>query len=142
MSFYMIVNSQQSASVFRDNKPFHFFTHLKSKLSLNGVWKVAVVDIKIPLDSDVFLQKDVYLFCNMCGESIVDGVYQPLLRRICLSASESDLFSFQHISYVPVIKNELFDIEFYITDEHGDKPPFLTRPVSLTLHFKSYPFLF
>lgn len=142
MSFYMIVNSQQSASVFPDNKPFKFFTHLKSKLALNGVWKVALIDIKIPPNNHMFEQKDVYLFSNMCGESIIDGVYKPLLRRVCLSSSESDLFYFRHTSYVSVIKNELFDIEFYITDEHGDRASFLTRPVTLTLHFKAYPFLF
>lgn len=92
MSFYMIVNSQQSASVFPDNKPFHFFTHLKLKLALNGVWKVALIDIKIPLNNHIFEQKDVYSFSNMCGESIIDGVYKPLLRRVCLSSSESDFF--------------------------------------------------
>ena len=66
------------------------FTHLKSQLTLNGVWKVALMDIKIPQNNHMLEEKDLYLFSNMCGESVVDGVSQSLLRRVCPISSEFD----------------------------------------------------
>ena len=96
----MVINSQQCMNVFPDNKPYRFVTHLKLQLSLNGVWKVALIDIKIPQNNHRFEEKDLYIFSNMCGESIVDGVSQPLLRRIYPSSSEFDYYSFIHPSYV------------------------------------------
>lgn len=138
----MVINSQQCMDVFPDNKPYRFFTPLKSQLTLKGVWKVALIDIKIPQNNHLFVEKDLYIFSIMCGESVVDGVSQPLLRRVCPSSSEFDYYSFKHPCYVSVIKHELFDIEFYIKDEHRDKASFLNQPLTLTLHFKAYLFLY
>ena len=45
MSFYMKVNSDQCQSFFPSNKAYHFRTHLKEPLSLQGTWKVALTEI-------------------------------------------------------------------------------------------------
>lgn len=139
MSFYMIVNSNQNLDYFPNNKPFKFWTHLQSPLNLKGMWKIALVDVKIDVNT-LYESKDVYLYCNICGESLVDGTLQPLLRRISLLSSESGFYSFEHLSYMNVTKYDFYDVEFYIKDEHGDLCTFLVNPVTLTLHLKSYPF--
>ena len=139
MSFYVIVNSDRNLDFFPNNKPYRFWTHLTSQLSLKGKWKIALVDVKI--DVDVMLEhKDVYIYSNICGESIIDGSLKPLLRRICLRASDTGYYKFEHLSYVDVIKSELTDFEFYIKDEFNDACTFITQPVSLKLHLKSYPY--
>ena len=73
---------------------------------------------------------------------MVGGIFQPLLRRICLISTDTYYYTFDNLLYISTIKIEVFDIEFYLTDENGDLAKFLPQPVSLTLHFKSYPFFY
>ena len=76
---------------------------MKTPLNLKGLWKVALVDIKIDIDP-LLGQKDVCLYCDVCGESIVDGNVYPLLPRICLMSSDSGYYTFEHLCYIDVIK--------------------------------------
>ena len=80
----MIVNSNSSIEYYPDNKAFNFKVHLQNTLLLNGLLKVALCDILF--DS---LQpepsKMLYIYSNICSESIVDGYYHPLLRRVKLT---------------------------------------------------------
>jgi len=55
-------------------------------------------------------------------------------------SSDSGYYKFEHLCYIDVIKSDAFDIEFYIKDKEGDLCTFVTKPVTLQLHFKSYPF--
>ena len=80
MSFYMNVYSDKSINYFPNNKPYSFFTHLQSSLILQENWRVSLIDIKIPID-DIFNEKDDYLYCNIYTKHMVDGIFQPLLRR-------------------------------------------------------------
>jgi len=137
----MTVNSDKSINYFPNNKPYCFFTHLQSSLKLQENWRVSLIDIKIPIH-DVFNEKDVYLHCNICTKHMVDGIFQPLQRRICLISTDTGYYTFDNLLYISTIKSEVFDIEFYLTDENGDLGTFLTQPVSLTLHFKAYPFFY
>lgn len=73
---------------------------------------------------------------------MVDGIFQPLPRRICLISTDTDYYTFDNLLYISTIKIEVVDMEFYLTDENGDLAKFLPQPVSLTLHFKSYPFFY
>jgi hypothetical protein len=73
---------------------------------------------------------------------MVNGIFQPLLRRLCLISTDTDYYTFDNLLYISTIKSEVFDIKFYLTDENGDLAKFLTQSVSLTLHFKSYPFFY
>lgn len=42
--------------------------------------------------------------------------------------------------YVDVIKNEIANLKIVIKNREGKLALFLTNPLSLTLHFKAYPF--
>jgi hypothetical protein len=66
--------------IFRTTNPILFFTHLQSSLILQENWRVSLIDIKIPID-DIFNEKDDYLYCNIYTKHMVDGIFQPLLRR-------------------------------------------------------------
>ena len=126
MSFYMIVNSDKIINYFPNNKPYSFFTHLQSSLRLQEYWRVSPIDFKISIH-DVFNEKDVYLYCNIC---------------LCLISTDTSYYTFDNLLYISTIKSEVFDIEFYLTDENGDLATFLVQAVSLTLHLKSYPFFY
>ena len=135
----MVVNSQRNLNFFPNNTPFKFWTHLNSALNLKGKWKIALVNKKLDVNP-LFEHKDLYIFCDLCSASVDDGNLKPLLRRICLQSSESGYYEFLHLLYVDVIKSDVFDIQFLIKDAEGDYCSFINKPVTLQLHFKSYPF--
>ena len=41
--------------------------------------------------------------------------------------------------YLPILKQEIYELEFYIETEAGDLASFLSEPLMITLRFKSYP---
>ena len=135
----MIINSDQCQSLFPSNKAYHFRTHLKAPLSLQGTWKVALTEIYIT-ESSPLPYKKLYLYSNICGDSIVAGEYHPLLRRLINDHVGYWAEIYELPNYVPVKRSEITDIEFYIKDEAGNYTSLLTNPVSITLHFRSFPF--
>jgi len=133
----MIVNSDQCQSFFPSNKAYHFRTHLKAPLSLQGTWKVAFIYLT---ESSPLPYKKLYLYSDICEDSIVDGEYHPLLRRLINDHVGYWAEIYELPNYVPVKRSEITDIEFYIKDEAGNYASLLTNPVSITLHFRSFPF--
>lgn len=66
------------------------------------------------------------------------GEVQSVLRRIVFNGQTSQIF--HSPLYVDVIKNEIANLEIVIKNREGKLALFLTNPLSLTLHFKAYPF--
>ena len=81
--------------------------------------------------------KMLYIYSNICSESIVDGYYRPLLRQVKLGGAQ---FTFSDLHYLSVNKTQVDDIEFCIKDEINELASFLTDSTSIMLHFCSYPF--
>lgn len=71
---------------------------------------------------------------------IVDGEKKPLLRKFLCNTTGNWTSNFTNPQYVSVKQNEIYDIDMYITDKNNNLASFLNQPVTLTLHFKSYPF--
>lgn len=140
MSTYVTVNSQMNLEFFPDNDSCRFRTRFQQPLFTQGLWVVALMDFKSKCSIKLYNQ--VYLYSDVCDDSIVDGVMKPLLRRFILPSTGNDTIDleFSILQYVPVRKSEIYDMEFYLTDEKGNPISFLSEPVSITLHFKSYPF--
>jgi len=69
MSFNIIVNSDMNLDYYPSNKPFKFWTHLKTPLNLKGLWKVALVDIKI--DIDPLFEHKTYIYIAMYAASLL-----------------------------------------------------------------------
>ena len=138
MSFYMTVNSDANLDYFPDNKPYHFKTHLQTALNLSGIWKVSLVDISMYDPSKH--SSNLYIHSDICGESILDGEKENILRMI--KAYRSGKWSQESINfhYISVNKSDIRDIEFSIKDKKGILASFLQMPVTITLHFRSYPF--
>ena len=49
---------------------------------------------------------------------------------------------FENIYYVPVPREEIFEMEFYIKTRDRNFATFLNKPVTIELHFKPNPFWF
>ena len=72
MSIYVTMSSDRALHYFPQNKSYNFKTHLNAPLLLEGVWKVALVDVDIV--SSTSKTEAIYLYSSICGES---ADYQP-----------------------------------------------------------------
>jgi len=139
MSQYLTINSNHNLEYFPDNQSYRFKTYFQAPLSLKGVWKVALVDLYMA-EPNMKFRYNLYLYCDACDGYIVDGENENLLRMVKSTKAANWTQSFNNPQYLPVNKSELRELEIYIKDMKGNFATFLKKPVSLTLHFKSYPF--
>lgn len=56
----------------------------------------------------------LFLFTNVCKESIIDGELKPILRRIPETKTSQWLHAFMTPFRLPVLKQEIYEMEFYI----------------------------
>ena len=143
MERYIYVQSDESNVVFDDNNTTNFRNQLKFPLYLQGLWKVALVEFHATEKSKGKTKADggLYIFSDLCKESIVKGEERPLLRRIEKSSKSKWDFIFNTPFYIKVAKNEVRDFSIYIRGEDNTDSLDLLKPVHLTLHLKRYPFV-
>lgn len=141
MSIYAIVSSDSSLHLYPENKAYHFKCHLNTPLHLEGVWRVALLEANVSAKKQMKTLKPLYVYSNICGESIVDGDQEPLLRKLQVSSSNNWDVIFEAGHYIPLKINNIADIDIYITTKEGVLASFLDQPSSVTLHFKAFPFI-
>lgn len=137
MSIYVVLNSDRNLKLHETNKPYCFQTYFHTPLYLKGLWKVALVDFAFANDEPTTVDH-LYVHCNECTGMVVDGEVQSVLRRIVFNGQTPQIFNSP--LYVDVINNEITNLEIVIRNREGNLASFLTNPLSLTLHFKAYPF--
>ena len=142
MDRYVYVNSDESDAYFPDNEVHRFKVHLETPLMLEGLWKVGLIEFRAKLGKSKPVKEDSLLvFTNLCSESVVNGVQQPLLRRLEKNVRDGWSYILDSVIYLTVKKSEVLEFDVYIKTDSGTSPSFLQSPIKLTLHFKRYPFL-
>lgn len=142
MDRYLYLQSDESDVYFDDNASTKFRVQLKFPLYLPGVWKVALVEFHATEKAKANKKADegLYIYANICKDSIVYGEERPLLRRLKKSTKSKYDYIMDTPFYVPVTTKELREVEVYIRGERDEDVSHLVKPVHLTLHFKQYPF--
>ena len=142
MDRYLYVQSDDSDTYFDDNTTTRFRVQLNFPLYIPGVWKVALVEFHATEKAKSTIKADegLYIYADLCKESIVFGEERPLLRRLEKSSRGKWDYILDPPFYVPVTKNELREFEVYIRGERDEDATHLVKPVHLTLHLKHYPF--
>ncbi len=133
---FIYVQSDESDSYFSDNSAYRFKVHLKTPLTLHGFWKVALVEFHVTEKAGTAL----YIYTDLCKESIVHGEEKALLRRLEKNKKSEWVYTIQTAFYLPVKKKELREFEICIKLDDGEYPAYLRNPLNLTLHLKPYPF--
>lgn len=141
MSIYALVSSDSSLQYFPQNKVYHFKCHLNTSLNLEGLWKVALLEANISTSKSPKTFKPLYVYSNICEESIVDGDKQPILRKLPGDSHGTRNSFFEMGRYMPVKINNIEDIDIYITTREGVLASLLDQPTTITLYFKAFPFL-
>ena len=142
MERYVYITSSESDSYFPDNQVCKFKAHLESPILLKGFWKVGLVEFHATQSKtkSKAANEILYVFTNICKESIVNGYEQPLLRRLEKNVRDGWSYIMNPVIYVSVKSSELIEFEVIIKSGDGSIPSFVQSPLHLTLHFKQYPF--
>ena len=139
MSLRMVLSSEDGKSFFPSNTPHDFRIKLNRALQFDGYWEVALTEIRIfmedPTDTALFVCSDI------CQDSFVGTSEQSLLRRVFFEDVNGKNVIYVHPYYVPLKLRDVQQIRIYIKDENGADASFLKKKVSVTLHFKKFPFL-
>ena len=138
MSIYVTMSSDRALHCFPQNKSYNFKTHLNAPLLLEGVLKVALVDVDIV--SSTSKTEAIQLYSGICGESIVEGEKKPLLRRLPATTRGNWSTNIEAPFYVPLKNNNIYEIDINITTNQDDLASFRDQPSTVTLHFKSFPY--
>lgn len=142
MDRYLYLKSDESDNYFATNQVYSFKIHLKVPLYFTGTWRVGLLELHAQKAKGRQSKGDdsIYVFSNICKDSIVNGVEKPILRRLERSDKNGWNYVFNSPIYVPLKRTELIEFEIYIKTEDGTFATFLESPIYLTLHFKRYPF--
>ena len=144
MDRYLYIKSNASEQYFSNNQVYQFKVHLHVPLSLQGMWKVGLVEFHAEINTKVRTTKKVnqtlYVYSDLCKSSILEGSEQPLLRRLESNTRTGWSYSLDNVFYLPIKKKELIEFEIIIKTEDGELASLLKSPVCLTLHLKPYPF--
>ena len=140
MSLRMVLRSTDSVEYF-DNKPNCFRVQLNKQVQLDGYWTVAVTEFTTESWDAIKKVPEMFVCCDICQETIVGGKDIPLLRRVFLGEKTEHNIIYKLPYYVPVKIGQLQQICIYITDRAGNLVSFLDGPVSVTLHFKKFPYV-
>jgi hypothetical protein len=120
MSIYVTMSSDRALHYFPQNKSYNFKTHLNAPLLLEGVWKVALVDVDIV--SNTSKTEAIYLYSSICREYIVEGEKKPLLRRLPATIRGNWSTNIEAPLYVPVTNNNIFGYyQLIVTKYYVDK---------------------
>lgn len=140
MERYIYIRSDESDAYFSDNKVYRFKVHLSLPLSLSGSWRVALTEFYAQDKSKPKPKTALYIYADLCKESIVHGVEQPLLRRLEKNTTDGWDYAIDAPYYLPMKRKEVREFEIYIKRANGEYVSDLKEPVHLTLHLKQYPF--
>ena len=142
MDFYVYVRSDEADKYFPENKAFKFIFRLNSPINLEGFWKVALVEFYAlnNLRNRKPPSETLYIYSNICKESIINGSKRSVLRRVFQNDKSGWKNIFDSPFYLPLNTKYFQEFEIQITTEDLIEATFLKSPIYMTLHFKQYPF--
>jgi hypothetical protein len=108
-----------------------FKVHLNTLLTFNGVWKVGLLEFEAAKVKTTKGKGDeaLYVFTNICKESVLQGMEQPLLRRLQSNAKSGWSYVIEWVIYLPLKVRDRTEFEVYIKTSDGGVPSFLASPL-------------
>ena len=148
MEHYLYVSSEDSLDFYPDNTPHHFKIHLRNPLQWRGFWKTGLIEFHAASTGHVTSKtiktvdsEMLYVFCKVGKESMVHGQQLPVLRKMHYNMLEDVNYVYESPIYVPVKKEEVYDLEFVIKMKNGCDPVSVENVSEPTSAFQSFSFL-
>ncbi|KAJ8300877.1 hypothetical protein KUTeg_022396, partial [Tegillarca granosa] len=107
---------------------YNLIVHLPRQLSFSGNWTVSLLEFTYLGAKPA--EPELYVYCNLCDNTIVGEREVPLLRRIYVANSINHIFEYP---YEAPLKTVAFqDIQIYINDSKQELASFLSGEVTVT----------
>jgi hypothetical protein len=109
MDIRMLRRSSDSLDLYSNNQPYDFYVHLPIPLTLKGYWTVSLLEVCMFCNK----KTDVYIYTNLCEDTIVGDKELPLLRHVYLKTSSlNEIFTYPY--EVPTRIGQVHDVHTYI----------------------------
>ena len=138
MSLRMVLSSDDGLNFFPNNTSHDFRIKLNRSLQFDGYWVVALTEINTVNRTQ---KQELFVYSDLCQDSFIGTSEQPLLRRIVYDKINQKNIIYDNPYYVPIKLREIQQIHIYIRDDKGQDASFLKGKVTITLHFKKFPFV-
>ena len=129
---FIFISSNQSNNIFSLNTNSNFTIELPSLLNLNDYWEVALKEIWY---KSTEAKEIVDILTDFCNESLVNGNFLPILRRIYIKKG-LQYKCFDDSFYLPISRKQLKNISFYLKSSDNNYVSFLSGELNITLHLR------
>ena len=130
--YYMIISSNEFDSIYPLNTNTTFSIDLPSNLCLNSSWEVALSEVWVRSQEN---REQVDLCADFCVESLVNGKFVQLLRRIEVKKGYNHII-YSNPNYFHISRGDLKHISFFITHPLNKDLSFLKGEVTVKVHFR------
>ena len=127
---YIYIQNDESNDYFSDNHVYKFKVHLNTPLTLHGVWKVALVQFTVLEKTKSKANEALYIYSNICDQSIVHGREKSLLRRLEKNKKSEWSYILNVSFYLPVRKTEFREFEIIIKLGDDSYATYLKPPLN------------
>jgi hypothetical protein len=124
---YLFLSPSDSIDCFAENNSWEFTVTLPKTIPLTGSWVCALTEISY---SGKLKGRDIYIFCDLCEGTCVQGRILPLLRI----ATKPETFAKSY--YMSVSRSQISQVKIYIRDRNLRIPSFSSESLRCTLHLK------
>ena len=124
---YLFLSSKDSLHTHPSNTCWDFTVTLPKTLNLNGKWVCSLADIAY---SNKLKGKDLYIFCDLCEGSCIQGKILPILRIVDRSETFIKLYD------MDVSRSQISQLRLYITGSDLQKPSFSSESLKCTLRLR------
>ena len=122
---YLFLSSSDCVDTHPDNNALDFTIDLLPFLDLKGKWECGLLEIEYKPS-----KKDMFLYCDLCDSSYVQGNYLPLLRFV----KKCEIYEYP--LFIPISREVVSHIRVYIRDAQGNIPSFSVQDLRCTLEIR------
>lgn len=125
---YFHINSKDCLSTHPQNIASDFTVDLPEPIHFHEKWEIGLTEIMYKGKS---VGGDVYVYCDICETSVINGKRLPILRII---RKAGEIFNVPY--YIPISQKTISGIRVYIRDSDYDPISFSKRVLRCTLHIR------
>ena len=136
----MVLSSDDVNTLYPNNTSYDFRIQFNRQIQLDGYWVVALTEFTTTDWDDKTKQNELLVCSDICQDTFVRFTEVPLIRRVYTSGNKQENIVYNYPYYISVKIGNVQQMHIYIKDRRGLPATFLKGRVTVTLHFKKFPF--
>lgn len=124
-----------SFDIYESNQPDDFIVDFDEHMEFNSLSTIELIEFKCKLAQKT--NENVYIFSDLCCNSILNGTKKPILRSIKLPGAKHVAVSFSSPIPLATPTGVMKSCRIYIRDKNFTKLSFQFLEAEVTLRFKN-----